>query len=312
MSERVAIVQAFAHTLRLLLVGSNDLRLEHHTAHDRFLRDAHIMRGERSCIIAEPEEELIRIDHRRFRDLRATARPFPFGQRCKGGKICADKKRLAKGSDQILPCLKVDCGLSSDRRIDHGEQRGGNLHNRQAAHERRTREACQIAHDPSSECDDERIAIELAISHRVPDLGCTFDRFRVLASRDREHERAIGCRFERSFHRLKIMRCNGRVGDDERLGVLIECAECGTEPLDRSRSDAHVIGLMAAISTMTLLMGFFFDHDAFSEQLLCDLASKIDYLASFGIDRIMRCSLILRNALDDGLACCFQVLEHRT
>ena len=41
------------------------------------------------------------------------------------------------------------------------------------------------------------------------------------------------------------MRRNGRIGDDERLGILVERAECGTEPLDRSRSDAHVAGLMA-------------------------------------------------------------------
>ena len=130
MSERVAIVQTFAHALRLLLIGSNDLCLEHHTAHDRFLRDAHITRGERACIITEPEEEFIRIDHRRFRDLRATACPFTFRQRCKGCKISADEKRLAKGSDQVLPCLKVNGGLASDRRIDHGKQGGGNLHNR--------------------------------------------------------------------------------------------------------------------------------------------------------------------------------------
>jgi hypothetical protein len=39
-----------------------------------------------------------------------------------------DGEWLMKRTDQVLARLGVDSGLAADRRVDHGEQRGGHMH----------------------------------------------------------------------------------------------------------------------------------------------------------------------------------------
>ena len=91
----------------------------------------------------------------------ASARP---ARRCASGRV---RDRLDVGehggrrmerADEVLPRGGVHARLAADRGVDHGEQRGGALHDGHAAHERRGDEAREIADDAAAERDDRRVA----------------------------------------------------------------------------------------------------------------------------------------------------------
>ena len=82
------------------------------------------------------------------------------GQCCKNARVRDDGGRLVKRTDEVLARTRIDAGLSADRRVDHREQTGGNLHVRNAAHVRRRDEARQIADHAAAERDDGRVSAE--------------------------------------------------------------------------------------------------------------------------------------------------------
>ena len=76
-----------------------------------------------------------------------------------------------KRADQVLAVRVVDAGLAADRRVHLGEERGRHLHERQAAEQRRRREACEVAHHTAAEGDDGRPALDPRVEEAVVEHG---------------------------------------------------------------------------------------------------------------------------------------------
>ena len=63
-----------------------------------------------------------------------------------------------KSADEILARRRIHPRLAADRRVDHGEQRGGTLDHGHAAQEGRGHEAGEVADDTATESDDGSVA----------------------------------------------------------------------------------------------------------------------------------------------------------
>ena len=190
----------------------------------------------------QPKEKVLRINNGRLGYFTAPASPFPFGKRGKRGDIGTNQRRLAKGAHQVLTRLEVDCRLSSNRRIDHRKQGGGNLNNAQTAHERRTGKTSQIAHNAATQSNYDRIAIQTAFNHGMPNLGSTFNRFRRLPRRHRDNRNLITNLLQGRFSRIKVALSHFCISDDKCFLIGIEGTHLSTKPIDLSRRNNHIIG----------------------------------------------------------------------
>ena len=61
---------------------------------------------------------------------------------------------------EVLALRQVDAGLAADRAVDHREQRGGRLHDVDAAVIDGRRETRGVADDSAAECDNEIAALQ--------------------------------------------------------------------------------------------------------------------------------------------------------
>lgn len=72
-----------------------------------------------------------------------------------------------KAADQIFAADQINASLTSDRRIHLGQQRGGDLQNRNPAHENRREKAADICNDAAAEAQDKTRAIGTLGEHIV-------------------------------------------------------------------------------------------------------------------------------------------------
>ena len=214
MSQRVPIVQALAHAAAFCLVLRNDVGFEHDGARDGLGGHIVIARRERGGVVAQPEEELVGVDHRRLRDFPAAACPFARGQRGERFGRGAHVGRLREGAYEVLTCGKVHARLAADRGVDHGEQRRRRLHHSDAAHEGRRGKSGEIAHYPAAERYDSAVAAELQARHRFPNLARELDRLRFLPCGDDNFAHAVVRCAKRRLRLLEIQRGHVGVGDD--------------------------------------------------------------------------------------------------
>ena len=210
MPQRVTVVQALAHAAAFRLVLRDDVGFEHDRARDGLGSHIVIARRERGGVVAQPEEELVGIDHRRLRDFSAAACPFARGQRGEHLSRGAHVRRLREGAYEVLTCGKVHARLAADRGVDHGEQRRGCLYHGDATHEGGCGEPGKIAHHPTAERHDRAVATELQARHRFPNLTCDLDRLRFLSCGDDDFAHAVIRSTKRRLRLLEIQR--GHVG----------------------------------------------------------------------------------------------------
>ena len=71
-------------------------------------------------------------------------------------------QRLMKAADQVLAADQVDAGLAADGRVHLRQQRGGDLQDRDAAHEDRGEESGHVVDDAAAERDDDAGAVGAA------------------------------------------------------------------------------------------------------------------------------------------------------
>ena len=90
--------------------------------------------------------------------------------------VINDQRRLMNRADEILARVGVHAGLSADRAVDHREQRGGDLHMRNASQINRRDESGEIADNSAAETDDERLSIQTGNQHLLADLADTIER----------------------------------------------------------------------------------------------------------------------------------------
>ena len=92
-------------------------------------------------------------------DLGQSGRQFTRWQGMQGGCIGDHGLRLIERADHVLAEGMIDTGLAAHRRVDLRQQRGRDLHERDAAHVGCCSEAGQIADDATTECDHGGLAI---------------------------------------------------------------------------------------------------------------------------------------------------------
>ena len=68
------------------------------------------------------------------------------------------RQRLMKRPDQVLARGQIHAGLAADRRVHLRQQRGRNLHHRNAAHEDGREKSAYIAHHSAAQREDDRAA----------------------------------------------------------------------------------------------------------------------------------------------------------
>ena len=245
MSQRMPIVQALAHATAFRLVLRDDVGLEHDGARDGLGGHIVIARRERGGVVAQPEEKLVGVDHRRLCDFPAAACPFARGQRGEHLSRGAHVRRLREGAYEVLTCGKVHARFAADRGVDHGEQRGGRLHHGDAAHERGRGEPSKIAHHPAAERHDSAVAAELQARHRFPNLACNLDGLRFLSRGDDDFAHAVIRSTKRRLRLLEIQRGHVGVGDDQdarRIHRGVDAAQVVSQPVEHVGTDAHIVG----------------------------------------------------------------------
>jgi hypothetical protein len=83
--------------------------------------------------------------------------------------------------DQILPGRGIDCGLATNRGVDHRQQSRRYLDYRNAAHEGGCYEAGEVSNNPSSDGNYSRIPTESFSEHFVRQARPAFPGFVGLA-----------------------------------------------------------------------------------------------------------------------------------
>ena len=79
-------------------------------------------------------------------------------------------QRLMEAADQVLAADQVDAGLAADGRVHLGQQRGGDLEHRDAAHEDGRQEAGHVVDDAAAEGDHHAGAVAAQFDHALRQL----------------------------------------------------------------------------------------------------------------------------------------------
>ena len=95
-------------------------------------------------------------------------------------------------ADEVLALGQVHAGLATDRAVDHREQRGGDVHDVDAAVVHRRREPGGVADDSPTDRDDEIAAEESPLREAAAELLDRGERLGVLSLTDQE--RSCGTR----------------------------------------------------------------------------------------------------------------------
>ena len=89
-------------------------------------------------------------------------------ERLQGLEVDEHGRRLVERADQVLAGGGVDAGLPAHGRVDHGQQRGGDVHDPDSAHPCRGDEPGQIRHRSPAEPDDHVGAGEPGLPAHLP------------------------------------------------------------------------------------------------------------------------------------------------
>jgi hypothetical protein len=94
-------------------------------------------------------------------------------------RVDKDAQRLMERADEVFALRMIDADFSADRAVDVGQERGGNLHERDAAGVGGRREAGRVSHDAAPHGHDDGPAIRLHFDQRVVETGDDGQRLRL-------------------------------------------------------------------------------------------------------------------------------------
>ncbi len=137
----------------------------------------------------EPFEELGIADQPVFDDLAIAGAHFAARQCRKARRIGENQARLVEGAEQVLAGAGVDRGLAADRAVDLGEQGRRDLHEIDAAQQRRRGEPGNVADHPAAQRHQHRAAFDAAAEDIVDEPAEMREILGALAGR--QHDRAV-------------------------------------------------------------------------------------------------------------------------
>ena len=167
--ERVAVIQDRAAAGRFALVFQHDLRLQLAAPRDDFRQDRLVTGADLLDVLLQEIEKIRVQDHAVLHDLGQTRAVLPVVERPKRLRVHQNPFRLPEGADEVFPLRNIDAGFAADRTVHLGQQRGGDLNERQAAVERRRHETRQIAHDAASDRHDDGFPVRAALDEAFPE-----------------------------------------------------------------------------------------------------------------------------------------------
>ena len=100
-------------------------------------------------------------------DFGEAAAILALGERFQSGRIDEHEARGIERADKIFAFRKIDSGLAADGGIDLRDERGGNLHERNATQAGGSDEAGDVTDDASADGDYERVAIDAGADERA-------------------------------------------------------------------------------------------------------------------------------------------------
>ena len=165
MPERVAQVERDPSATRppLPLIGDDDFDLRPRAAFDEFRHVAVLDRiglagSDRLAMALEQLEQPLVAERRHLHRLTEGGPPLPLGQGGEDADIDDDRGRLVERAHEVLALGQVDRGLAADRRVDLGDERRRDVHDRDPTQVRRREEAGGIAERPATDGDHRLVA----------------------------------------------------------------------------------------------------------------------------------------------------------
>ena len=126
-------------------------------------------------------------DNARLDDFVEPGAVFALGQCIQHGGIGEHGEGLMEAADQVLAADQIDAGLAADGGIHLRQQRGGDLHYRDAAHEDRGEKSAHVVDDAAAEGDHHAGAVGAELHHLLGELLQGREALLFFASRQVEH-----------------------------------------------------------------------------------------------------------------------------
>ena len=121
-----------------------------------------------------------------------------------------------EGADHVLAARVIDRGLAADRRVDLREQRGRDLQERDAALIDGGGKACEVAHDPAAQGDEQRVAPAACREQGVEDAFQHLPALGLFAIRNRHVNDARASLLQTPGNFFQIEPCDDVIRDDRR------------------------------------------------------------------------------------------------
>ena len=141
-----------------------------------------------------------------------------------------------EGADEVLAARVVDGDLAAHGSVDLREEGRRHLNHRQAAHERRSREAGQVAHDAAADGHDRRVAVQAVATN--PSHSRSASR-RLLLSSPSGTTKTAGSKPapRRLFVTRAACGCDGGLRDDGRPAPQPKLGARRSGRVEETRSD---------------------------------------------------------------------------
>ena len=246
MGEGVAEVEDRA-AAGLPLVVLDDSGLDPSAAGDQVAQDRPDEGPDRFPAVGEKGQEVGVPDEPVLDALRQAAAKVPGLERLEQVGIDHHHRRLPEGPDEVLARhpggkRQVDAGLAADRGIDHRQQRGGHLHERQPTEIGRRGEARQVAGHPPADGHHRAAALHPHGHHRVVQPPYRRQVLARLLGGDLDHAHGIPGGLQRRPGGGAVGGGDPGVDRQGRPPVPDDPPDDPAEPAHRARLDHDLVG----------------------------------------------------------------------
>ncbi len=249
--EGVTEIQQRAVTL-LPLVDGDDRRLHPAAGHHRVPDRVRLQSAQRIALAFAPSEEFSIADQAVFDDLGVAGKQLAPRQGRQRVGVGKNQARLVEGADQVLADPGVDPGLAADRAVDLGQQGRRDLHEVDAAQQRRRGKSGHVANDAAAQRHQHRTALDAAGQDLLGQAAEMVEIFGFFARRQHNgvmRDPGVG---EAVAQRRQVMPGDSLVGDDHRLTAAHQGQDLTPGLLDQSWPDNNVIGALAQFDAQPL------------------------------------------------------------
>jgi hypothetical protein len=185
-AERVAVVEHSAQTGFLAFVLFDHIGLQAAAAADNMCQGIGAPLDQAAGMLFQPGEEFGVENHAVLDHFGQPGAVLPHGKGLQHRRIDQHAARLPETADHVLGGGQVDTDFAAHRTIDLGQERRGNLKERQAAREGGGHKARQIADHSAADSDNRRLAVGSEVEELSPQLLGDVDRFHRLARFDHQ------------------------------------------------------------------------------------------------------------------------------